>query len=85
MGIRPQVLRLVAPGPDRITGRIFLREPLGLEDEVLVETEDGTRVRVVTAAGEEFLEGALVGLDLELRDLHLFQPETRRTLCFGLD
>src|SRR5712692_8493244 len=56
VGIRPQVLRLVAAGPDRVTGRVFLREPLGLEDEVLVETEDGTRVKAVTAADEEFLE-----------------------------
>ena len=38
VGIRPQALRLVAPGPDHISGRVFLREPLGLEDEVLVET-----------------------------------------------
>ena len=85
VGIRPQGLRLVAPRPDRITGRIFLREPLGLEDEFLVEAEDGTRVKAVAPAGEEFLEGALVGLDLEARDLHLFQPETRRALCFGVD
>ncbi|HEY7115898.1 MAG TPA: TOBE domain-containing protein, partial [Tepidisphaeraceae bacterium] len=85
VGIRPQVLRLVAPGANRITGRVFLREPLGLEDEVLVETEDGTRVKVVTPAGQEFLEGELAGLDLEPRDLHLFQADTRRILCFGVD
>ena len=63
-GIRPQALRLVPPAPDAITGRVFLREPLGLEDEVLVEMADGTRVKVVTAAGEEFPEGALWGLIL---------------------
>src|SRR6266851_5264189 len=28
-GIRPQALHLVPPAPDRITGRVFLREPLG--------------------------------------------------------
>ena len=69
VGIRPQALRLVPPGPDRITGRVFLREPLGLEDEVLVETADGTRVKAVTAAAEEFPEGAAVGLDFAARPL----------------
>lgn len=84
VGIRPQAVRLVSPEPDRITGRVFLREPLGLEDEVLVETTDGTRVKVVTAAGEEFAEGAAVGLDFTLCDLYLFQPETKATLCYGV-
>jgi ABC-type sugar transport system ATPase subunit len=85
VGIRPQAVRLVPPRPDRITGRVFLREPLGLEDEVLVETPDGTRVRIVTAAGHEFLEGATVGLDVAPRDLYLFHSEARTTLCCGID
>ena len=66
-------------------GRVYLREPLGLEDEVLVETTDGVRVKTVTAAGEEFPEGASVGLDFAPRDLYLFQPEARTTLCYGID
>jgi len=85
VGIRPQAVRLVPPAPGRITGRVFLREPLGLEDEVLVETAGGVRVKVVTEAGEEFAEGMGVGLEFELRDLYLFQPEGRATLCNGLD
>jgi sn-glycerol 3-phosphate transport system ATP-binding protein len=85
VGIRPQAVRLVAPGADRITGRVFLREPLGLEDEVLVETEDGTRVRAVTVAGEEFLEGVGVGLEFTPRDLHAFHPESRITVCYGFN
>jgi multiple sugar transport system ATP-binding protein len=84
-GIRPQALHLLPPGPERITGRVYLREPLGLEDEVLVETTDGVRVKTVTAAGEEFPEGARVGLDIAPRDLYLFQPEARTTLCYGID
>jgi multiple sugar transport system ATP-binding protein len=85
VGIRPQALRLEAPGPNRITGRVFLREPLGLEDEVLVETADGTRVKVVTAAGEAFPEGAVVGLDFGPRDLYLFHVGSRGTICYGID
>ncbi|HSE05433.1 MAG TPA: ABC transporter ATP-binding protein [Methylomirabilota bacterium] len=80
VGIRPQALRLVPPGPGRINGRVFLREPLGLEDEVLVEMADGTRVKVVTAAGEEFPEGALVGLDVSAADLYPFDPSSGAAL-----
>jgi ABC-type sugar transport system ATPase subunit len=85
VGIRPQAVRLVPPGPERISGRVFLREPLGLEDEVLVETADGTRVKVVTAAGDDFGEGAAVGVDLSPRDLCLFHPDSRVTICNSLD
>ena len=74
VGIRPQALRLVPPGPDRITGRVFLREPLGLEDEVLVEAVDGTRVKVVTAAQEEYAEGAQVALDFLPENAYFVSP-----------
>ena len=86
-GVRRRVgaVRLVVPGPDRITGRVFLREPLGLEDEVLVETADGARVKVVTAVGDEFPEGAVVGVDLGPPDLYLFSAESKETICFGID
>jgi ABC-type sugar transport system ATPase subunit len=84
VGIRPQALRLVPPGPDRIPGRVFLREPLGLEDEVLVETADGARLKVVTAAGEEFPERAVVGLAFGPLDLYLFHAESKETICHGI-
>ncbi len=85
VGIRPQALRLEAPGLNRITGTVFLREPLGLEDEVIVETVDGTRVKVVTATGEAFPEGVVVGLDFGPPDLYLFHAESRGTICYGID
>jgi len=84
VGIRPHALRLVSPAPDRITGHVFLREPLGLEDEVLVEMANGTQVKVVAAAGEEFPERASVGLDFAPADLYLFHPESRDALCHGI-
>jgi hypothetical protein len=52
---------------------------------VLVEMADGTRVKVVTAAGEAFPEGAAVGLDLALSDLYLFHSESKGTICYGID
>jgi len=85
LGIRPQAIRLVRPGPERITGQVFLREPLGLEDEVLVEVVNGTKLKVVTAAGEEFLEGARVGLDFDLADLYLFHPESKEAIHHRID
>ncbi|MGH7752642.1 MAG: ABC transporter ATP-binding protein, partial [Gemmatimonadales bacterium] len=80
VGIRPQALRLVLPGPDRITGRVFLREPLGLEDEVLVETADGTRVKVVTMTEEEFPEGSAIGIEVAPENLYLFDPQSGTVL-----
>jgi ABC-type sugar transport system ATPase subunit len=84
-GLRPQALRLRAPGSQGVRGVVFLREPLGLEDEVLVEAAGGTRLKAVTASGEEFPEGAAVVLEFAPRDLYLFQPESKETLCHGID
>ncbi len=84
VGLRPQAVRLMPPAPDLITGRVFLREPLGLEDEVLVETADGTRVKSVTAAGDEFPEKTVVGLEVSPRDIHLFSSDSRLALCYGI-
>jgi ABC-type sugar transport system ATPase subunit len=85
VGIRPQALRLLPIGADRPTGRVFLREPLGLEDEVLVEVTEGTQVKVLTTATEEFPEGVQLGLAFEPRDLYLFSWESKRTICCGID
>jgi ABC-type sugar transport system ATPase subunit len=84
IGIRPQALRLTPPGTDRINGRVFLREPLGLEDEVLVETTDGTRVKVVTAAGDEVREGTATGIEVAPEDLYLFNSESQAVVCYGI-
>jgi multiple sugar transport system ATP-binding protein len=84
-GIRPQALRLRAPGSTGVRGVVFLREPLGLEDEVLVEAAGGARLKAVTASGEEFPEGAAVVLEFAPRDLYLFHPESKDTLCHGID
>jgi multiple sugar transport system ATP-binding protein len=84
-GLRPQSIRLTSPRPDRITGRVFLREPLGLEDEILVEAPDRTLVRIVTQSGGEFSEGTLVGIEFEPRDLFLFRSEGGATMCYGID
>jgi len=84
-GIRPQALRLRPPGREGVSGVVFLREPLGLEDEVLVEAAGGARLKAVTASGDAFPEGAAVVLDFALRDLYLFEPDSKAMLCHGVD
>jgi ABC-type sugar transport system ATPase subunit len=80
VGMRPQAIKLVAPGEGIVTGLVFLREPLGLEDEVLVETPDGTRVKVVTAAGDEFREGTAVALGIQPEFMHLFDGKSSKAI-----
>jgi ABC-type sugar transport system ATPase subunit len=84
-GVRPQALRLGRPRPTGIRGTVFLREPLGLEDEVLVQVADGTRLKLVTASGDEFGEGAEVGLEIAPGDLYLFDADSGQALCERLD
>ncbi|RMF85619.1 MAG: TOBE domain-containing protein, partial [Nitrospinota bacterium] len=71
--------------PGKIIGTIFLREPLGFEEEILVRTREGTQVKVISASENTFLEGDEVGLEFDRKDLYLFHPESLRTLCYGID
>jgi multiple sugar transport system ATP-binding protein len=80
VGVRPQAVRLLSPGFDRFPGRVLLREPLGFEDEVLVESDNGTRLKVVKDAGEGFPEGSAVGLEVEASELYLFHPDSGAVL-----
>jgi multiple sugar transport system ATP-binding protein len=85
VGVRPQALRLLPPGRDGLRGVVFLREPLGLEDEVLVEVAAGVRLKAITASDQAFPEGAAVTLQFAPRDLYLFDADTGTTLCHGID
>ncbi|HKX01333.1 MAG TPA: ABC transporter ATP-binding protein [Methylomirabilota bacterium] len=84
VGVRPQAVRLASPKSGSVPGRVFLKEPLGLEDEVLVEIDSGIRVKVVTGAGSGFAEGAAVGLEAEASDLYLFHPDSGAVLLSGI-
>jgi multiple sugar transport system ATP-binding protein len=83
IGVRPQALALVAPDRDTVHGTVLLREPLGLEDEFLIQLGDST-IKIVTAQGRSFAEGSTVGLKIDPAQLYLFDLETGRTLCCGL-
>ena len=84
VGIRPQAVRLAAPGAGTLAGKVLLREPLGLEDEFLVQVADA-QVKVVAASSHGATEGAEVGLAFDPGAVHLFHAETGETLCCGLD
>jgi len=85
VGIRPQALRLGPARGEGLRGVVFLREPLGLEDEVLVELEGGGRLKAVTPSALELPEGAHVGLEFAARDLYVFHPDSRQALCHGVE
>jgi hypothetical protein len=77
-GLRPA-------GGDGLRGVVFLRERLGLEDEILVQLEGGARLKPITASSVELPEGAPVGLAFAPRDLYVFHPDSKETLCHDVD
>jgi multiple sugar transport system ATP-binding protein len=85
VGIRPQAVRVVRPEAGLVTGRIFLREPLGLEDEVLVDIVGGLRVKALTNESSDLHEGAAVMLEFAPRDIYVFHPASNTTSCCGID
>ena len=84
LGIRPQALRMVAPGAGLADGVLLLREALGFEDECLVELADGSQIKIVGRFSDALAENARIGLQAERADFYVFHPETGATLCFGL-
>jgi len=86
IGIRPQAFRLSVPeGPAEgaLRGTVLLQEPLGLEDEFLIQLDRAT-LKVVTAQGRRFAEGSQVQLAVDPAQIYLFDPDSGRTLCCGL-
>ncbi len=85
VGLRPQSIRLVQPSPQTINGKILLKEPLGLEDEFLVEAAEGQRLVVVARDDLGINEEQEVGLSFNPADLYVFHIGTQETLCCGID
>jgi multiple sugar transport system ATP-binding protein len=85
VGLRPQAIRLCPPSSDKIRGSVYLREALGLEDEVLVQVENEMKIVVVTQTGQDFGEGSQISLEFALEDLYIFNCESDQTLCCGIE
>ena len=84
IGLRPQSIRLLPPASDKIIGKVLLKEPLGLEDEFIVQVAGNIRVVVVTNDDMEIREGQEVGLSFDPADLYVFHLDSQKTLCCGI-
>jgi multiple sugar transport system ATP-binding protein len=84
VGLRPQSIRLLPPVSDKITGQVLLKEPLGLEDEFIVQVAGNIRVIVVAPDGHEIKEGQEVSLGFDSADLYVFHLDSQKTLCCGI-
>jgi len=51
----------------------------------LVELEGGARLKAVTPSALALPEGAHVGLEFAPSALYVFHPDSKRTLCHGVD
>jgi len=84
VGLRPQSIRLIQPSSETINGKVMLKEPLGLENEFVVEVAEGMRLVVVAQDDLAVDEGQEVGLGFNPADLYVFHVETQETLCCGI-
>ena len=84
LGVRPPAIRLVGPGEGLADATLYLREPLGLEDECHLRLAGGVEAKCVGRIPEAIPEDAIVGIEIDHADFCVFHPETGRTLLCGL-
>ena len=78
MGIRPEDVQVLPEGGD-LQGEVYVIEPLGREDMVTFRFE-GEEIRALVPAPFQGKVGDTIGLKLNREKLHLFHPETQRSL-----
>ncbi|MCD5408928.1 TOBE domain-containing protein [Candidatus Bipolaricaulota bacterium] len=78
MGIRPEDVRVVSEGGD-IQAEVYVVEPLGREDLVTFKF-DQEEIRVLVPAPFRGQVGQVMRLELNKDKIHLFDPETQRSL-----
>ena len=90
LGVRPEHITLSQPGPHAIPCTIIVNEMMGSELHIHAETEDGAQlvVRVPTLGlrrqeRAELVNGAKIHVSFPGEVMHLFDPETERTLIYG--
>jgi multiple sugar transport system ATP-binding protein len=72
VGIRPEDLRLTAPGQGQIAAQVELVEALGAETLVYLHTPRGAQIVLRQASRTTLVPGDDVGIDVELGHLHWF-------------
>ena len=80
LGVRPQSITLVASGAGLADATLTLREPLGIDDECTLTLGDLT-LKAVARLADTVREGDRVGLAIDPRAVHLFDPDTGDTLA----
>lgn len=82
VGIRPQELRVVAPGDGDASAQVDVVETLGSADliHVLLGGDDPVTLRSVVPHEKRLSAGDRVGLRFPAEFLHLFEAETGRRL-----
>jgi multiple sugar transport system ATP-binding protein len=72
VGIRPEDLRLTAPGEGQIAAQVELVEALGAETLVYLHTPRGAQIVLRQSARTTLVAGDNVGVDVEVGHLHWF-------------
>ena len=72
VGIRPEDLRLTAPGQGQIAAQVELVEALGAETLVYLHTPRGAQIVLRQNSRTTLVAGDNVGVDVELGHLHWF-------------
>jgi ABC-type sugar transport system ATPase subunit len=80
MGIRPEDVSIGAEGDVR--AEVYVIEPLGREDLVTFHLDD-EEIRVLTPAPFAGKIGEVMGLRLKREKIHLFNPQTEKSLLIG--
>ncbi len=75
LGIRPEHLVVTTPESGQIKGEILVKESLGGESYLHVNTEGGERMVVKTDGDTLLKSGEAIGLDLPQARVHLFAPD----------
>src|SRR4051812_32280024 len=75
VGIRPEALRLAAPGQGQITAEVELVEALGAETLIYLHTPRGAQIVLRQADRTTLAAGDRVGVDVELEHLHRFDAD----------
>ena len=72
VGIRPEDLRIAAPGQGQIAAEVELVEALGAETLVYLHTPRGAQIVLRQNSRTSLLAGDNVGVDVEMSHLHWF-------------
>ena len=72
LGIRPEHLRVAAPGAGEMDAQVAVKESLGGESYLYVDAESGDRLVVKTDGDDSTKAGDRIGLGFPLERLHFF-------------